>query len=151
MIYHISIIKLPLSKVILNILFKIWHCNLDSPWKPKGYKTHNQFRKSSYEMKLHFILFYYMIIHQNINISWRQYEFRGISASKALCNVMPCKRLHMDRFRGSLAISHPFDQRKSIYYVRQKAETHENRRFLSTGMGFAENANAYVLKAPSRC
>ena len=31
-----------------------------------------------------------------------------------------------------------------------RAETHENRRFLSTGMGFAENAYAYVLKAPSR-
>ena len=29
------------------------------------------------------------------------------------------------------------------YYVRHEAETHENRRFLSTGMGFAENAYAY--------
>ena len=36
------------------------------------------------------------------------------------------------------------------YYVRHEAETHENWRFLSTGMGFAENAYAYVLKAPSR-
>ena len=36
------------------------------------------------------------------------------------------------------------------YYVRHKAETHENRRFFSTGMEFAENAYAYVLKAPSR-
>ena len=39
---------------------------------------------------------------------------------------------------------------KEIYYVRHKAETHENRRFFSTGMEFAENAYAYVLKAPSR-
>ena len=38
----------------------------------------------------------------------------------------------------------------NFYYVRHKAETHENRRFLSTGMEFAENAYAYVLKAPSR-
>ena len=37
-----------------------------------------------------------------------------------------------------------------IYYVRHEAETHENRQFLSTGMEFAENAYAYVLKAPSR-
>ena len=37
-----------------------------------------------------------------------------------------------------------------MYYVRHKAETHENRRFLSTGMEYAENAYAYVLKAPSR-
>ena len=36
------------------------------------------------------------------------------------------------------------------YYVRHEAETHENRRFLSTGVAFAENAYAYVLKAPSR-
>ena len=36
------------------------------------------------------------------------------------------------------------------YYVRHKAETHENRRFFSTGMEFAENTYAYVLKAPSR-
>ena len=36
------------------------------------------------------------------------------------------------------------------YYVRHKAETHENRRFFSTRMEFAENAYAYVLKAPSR-
>ena len=35
-------------------------------------------------------------------------------------------------------------------YVRHEAETHENRQFLSTGMEFAENAYAYVLKAPSR-
>ena len=38
----------------------------------------------------------------------------------------------------------------SNYYVRHKAETHENRRFFSIGMEFAENAYAYVLKAPSR-
>ena len=38
----------------------------------------------------------------------------------------------------------------STYYVRHKAETHENLRFLSTGMEFAENAYASVLKAPSR-
>ena len=37
-----------------------------------------------------------------------------------------------------------------IYYIRHEVETHENQRFLSTGMGFAENAYAYVLKAPSR-
>ena len=36
------------------------------------------------------------------------------------------------------------------YYIRHKAETHENRRFFSTGMEFSENAYAYVLKAPSR-
>ena len=36
------------------------------------------------------------------------------------------------------------------YYVRHKAERQENRRFFSTGMEFAENAYAYVLKAPSR-
>ena len=36
------------------------------------------------------------------------------------------------------------------YYVRHKAEMHENLRFFSTGMEFAENAYAYVLKAPSR-
>ena len=36
------------------------------------------------------------------------------------------------------------------YYVRHKAETHENRRFFRTGIEFAENAYAYVLKAPSR-
>ena len=36
------------------------------------------------------------------------------------------------------------------YYVRHKAETHENRRFFSIGMEFAENADAYVLKALSR-
>ena len=36
------------------------------------------------------------------------------------------------------------------YYIRHKAETHENRRFLSTCIEFAENAYAYVLKAPSR-
>ena len=36
------------------------------------------------------------------------------------------------------------------YYVRHKAETPENRRFFSIGMEFAENAYAYVLKAPSR-
>ena len=40
--------------------------------------------------------------------------------------------------------------KKLRYYVRHEAETHENRRFLSTGMEFAENAYAYVLKAPSR-
>ena len=34
-IYHISIIKWYLYKVILNI-FLIWHCNLDSTVKPKG-------------------------------------------------------------------------------------------------------------------
>ena len=38
----------------------------------------------------------------------------------------------------------------TIYYVRHKAEMHENRRFFSTGMEFAKNAHAYVLKAPSR-
>ena len=36
------------------------------------------------------------------------------------------------------------------YYVRHKVETHENRRFFRTGMELAENAYAYVLKAPSR-
>ena len=36
------------------------------------------------------------------------------------------------------------------YYVRHKAETHENRRFFSIVMEFAENAYAYVLKALSR-
>ena len=36
------------------------------------------------------------------------------------------------------------------YYVRHKAETHENWRFFSSGMEFAENAYAYVLKVPSR-
>ena len=39
---------------------------------------------------------------------------------------------------------------KCIYYIHHEAETHENRRFLSTEMEFAENAYAYVLKAPSR-
>ena len=39
---------------------------------------------------------------------------------------------------------------KTTYYVRHKVETHENRRFFSTGMEFAENAYAYVLKALSR-
>ena len=37
-----------------------------------------------------------------------------------------------------------------LYYVSHKAETHENRRFLSTGKEFAENVYAYVLNAPSR-
>ena len=37
-----------------------------------------------------------------------------------------------------------------MYYIRHKAETHENRRFFSTGMEFQENTYAYVLKAPSR-
>ena len=36
------------------------------------------------------------------------------------------------------------------YYVSHKVETHENRQFFSTGMEFAENAYASVLKAPSR-
>ena len=36
------------------------------------------------------------------------------------------------------------------YYVRHKVEAHENRRFFSTEMEFAENAYAYVIKAPSR-
>ena len=36
------------------------------------------------------------------------------------------------------------------YYVRHKAETLENRQFFRTGMEFAENAYAYVLKAPGR-
>ena len=38
----------------------------------------------------------------------------------------------------------------NYYYVRHKAEMHENRRFFSTGMEFAKNAHAYVLKTPSR-
>ena len=38
----------------------------------------------------------------------------------------------------------------NYYYVRHKAEMHENRRLFSTGMEFAKNAYAYVLKAPSR-
>ena len=37
-----------------------------------------------------------------------------------------------------------------VLVVRHKAETHENRRFFSIGMEFAENAYAYVWKAPSR-
>ena len=37
-----------------------------------------------------------------------------------------------------------------MYYVRHKTETHEIRRFFSLGMEFAENAYAYLLKAPSR-
>ena len=36
------------------------------------------------------------------------------------------------------------------YYVRHKAETRENWQYFSTGMEFAENAYAYVLKASSR-
>ena len=36
------------------------------------------------------------------------------------------------------------------YYVRHKAETHENLRFFSTWMEFAKNAYTYMLKAPSR-
>ena len=31
-----------------------------------------------------------------------------------------------------------------------RPKPHENRRFFSTGMEFAENTYAYVLKAPSR-
>ena len=41
-------------------------------------------------------------------------------------------------------------QAKITYYVHPKAEMHENRRFFSTGMEFAKNANAFVLKAQSR-
>ena len=37
-----------------------------------------------------------------------------------------------------------------IYYVRHDTETHENRRFFSTGIEFAQNTYAYVLKLPSR-
>ena len=37
-----------------------------------------------------------------------------------------------------------------MYYVRHKAETYGNRGFFSTGIEFAENAYAYVLKASSR-
>ena len=39
---------------------------------------------------------------------------------------------------------------EAAYYVRHKAEKHENPRFFSTRIEFAENAYAYVLKAPSR-
>ena len=38
---------------------------------------------------------------------------------------------------------------QSHYYVPHKAEMHENRRFFSTGLEFAKNAYAYVLKAKS--
>ena len=36
------------------------------------------------------------------------------------------------------------------YFVSRKAEMHENRQFFSTGMEFAKNAYAIVLKALSR-
>ena len=39
---------------------------------------------------------------------------------------------------------------KNLYYVRHDTETHENRRFFSTGIEFAKNTYAYVLKSPSR-
>ena len=38
----------------------------------------------------------------------------------------------------------------SSYCVRHRAETHEDRRFFSAGMEFAEGAYACVLEAPSR-
>ena len=37
----------------------------------------------------------------------------------------------------------------SYYFVRHKAEMHENLQFFSTGMEFSRNAYVYVLKAPS--
>ena len=36
------------------------------------------------------------------------------------------------------------------YFVSRKAEMHENRQLFSTGMEFAKNAYAIVLKALSR-
>ena len=37
----------------------------------------------------------------------------------------------------------------TIYNVRRKAEMHKNRLFFSTGMAFAKNSYAYMLKAAS--
>ena len=55
----------------------------------------------------------------------------------------------------SYTLAFEFDRKHYLsvyfyYYVRHQAETHENRRFFSSGMEFAENAYAYMLKAPSR-
>ena len=37
-----------------------------------------------------------------------------------------------------------------VYYVRGKAQMQDNRQFFKTGMEFAKNLYAYLLKAPSR-
>ena len=50
------------------------------------------------------------------------------------------------RMEPKVTILHP----TCFYYVRHKGEMHENQRFFSTGMEFAESAYAYVLKVPSR-
>ena len=63
--------------------------------------------------------------------------------------IFPWKCRNSITAKQAFNIRHPCSVRLS-YYVRHKAETHENRRFFSTGMEFAENAYAYVLKAPRR-
>ena len=68
--------------------------------------------------------------HERIYYLHVESDFHDVSFSKSI-------DLHSYRIRKHL-------------YARHKAETHENRRFFSTGMEFAENAYAYVLKAPSR-
>ena len=37
-----------------------------------------------------------------------------------------------------------------VYYVRHKAQMHENRRFFRAGISFAKNLYVYMFKAPSR-
>ena len=57
----------------------------------------------------------------------------------------PKRELTLANFEGKTV---PWDKH---YYVSHKAEMHENQRFFSTGMEFANNAYAYqyVLKVSS--